>query len=309
MTNVSLNALYKLLKKNEVTSTEALTNLVDFVKDYLKDLGASVPFFIAGGSVYSITNGGSSYNDVDIFFYTREDVETVRIALKTKQGDVIQTDGSSILMSAHHETDNAITVMNTRTGSIALQFIKLHTGTVEEVLNTFDINLSKRAFTSGYELIILDNNDKFTIDKRNVNGCIISRYNKYTSIKRAKDINFSAFAEIIDFLVENREKTFSAGYNDLPDITGFEILCQAIGPANELNKLQVIHDVIAKQPSDIRLKLFSKMLSLLVINLATKCDEFKLCVLLYRRLAFGDISSKMNDEDKRIQLKYAEYFI
>ena len=270
-------------------------------------MGVSVPFFIAGGSVYSILTGASSYNDVDIFFYKQEDVEAVRNALKHKQGDVINTDGSSVLLSTHHETDNAITVMNTRTGSIALQFIKLRVGSVEEVLDTFDINLSKRAFTSGYELIILNNADKITIDKRNINGCIISRYNKYTSVKNAKDINLDAFADIVDFLIENRDNTYSAGYNDLPDISGFEILGQAIGPANELNKIQIIHDAIAKQQSNIRLKLFSRLQSLLVIKLTNTCDEFKLCELLYRikTRAF----TGFNDEDKRIQLKYAEYFI
>ena len=286
-----------------MNTTDKLNNLVDVVKNYLKVLDVDVPFFIAGGSVYSTVNDNTNYNDIDVFLYNQEDIESICNAAKQK-------DEKGFNLHIYHETDNAITLSGRSLGSIQLQFIKLHTGQIKDIFDTFDISLSKHAITSNYEYVN-DCNDKMSINSKNINGCIIVRYNKYTNNKKAKDVDYAAFAEIIKFLSCNYTNTYSAGYTDLPDISGIELIQQAANdvPANQ-EKMQVIHDVIAEQQTNVRLKLFSNIPRLLsMAYIQNACDEYKLCELLYRIKYNTQLKIEMSDDDKRVKLKYAEYFI
>lgn len=284
---------------------DKLNNLVDVVKKYLNEHNLDVPFFIAGGSVFSTLNDNTAYNDIDVFLYNREDIDL--ICCNIKKSTVDET--GYLKVNTYHETDNAITISHTT--SIVIQFIKLNVGTPQEIFDTFDINLSKCAITSDYEIVLGNDKKELSIDTRNVNGCIITRYNKYTGAKKVQDHNYTAFAEIIKFLSSNYTNTYSAGYTDLPDISGVELIQQAANdvPANQ-EKMQVIHDAITEQQTNVRLKLFSnlpRLLSLAYIQNA--CDEYKLCELLYRIKYNTQLKIEMSDDDKRVKLKYAEYFI
>lgn len=296
MIRTFLSALFKLPTENNMTTTDKLNNLVDVVKKYLKDGNVDVPFFIAGGSVYSVMNDNTAFNDIDIFFYKIEDFMAVREWVVRDR--------------IPHETVNALTVMNKYTGNVAFQFIKLHIGSIEDVFNTFDISCSKRAITSDYEIVIDPTSENFAVDRRNINGGIISRYNKYTQSKKAVDVDYKVFKEIVGFLIENHTTKFDAGYIDLPEMTGLEILTQTTtDPVKHPANMQLVHDIIAGQQPDTRLKIFSKLPKLLDIKLEKCCDEYKLCEILYRIKYKAFQKIEMSDEDKRVKLKYAEYFI
>lgn len=293
-----LNVLFKPLTESKMSKTEKLHRLVDAVQTFFKNNNADVPFYIAGGSVYSTLHGNSHYNDIDVFFYSLHDFNIA---------------ANSVKSYSVFDTNNALSlsVPNVPTGS--LQLIKLHTGPVEEVFKTFDFNCSRCAITSDKEIIVADvNNVNIKIDTNNINGMVISRYSKYTKDKHAIDENHETLKSIIKYLSKNHTKIFNTNYYKLPDVSGTELLSQAISECRNHGLMQFMHDTIADNDEQTRIDIFKYLTSLITYHMPERCDEYILCEIMYQRKQDRLLNfkgRKYDDEEKRVMLKYAEYFI
>lgn len=287
-----------------------LEKLVKTVNDYLEELGVQVPFFVAGGSVYSVINDNNVYDDIDVFFYTREDCDAVINKLQPiEPTQFVDGDTITITMVAHsYITSNAVTVPSLAKSSLRrqIQFVKLHVGTVHDVMSTFDFNCSKVAYTSQCEFVkSADYTTHITVDEKNINGMVLERYHKYISKKGCKDDDYITYKQIIRYLINNCDVRFDTGYKTQPCIIGSELLENAI--RNDFIEIaQAVHDYIQTKDVPTRLNMFSKLPALLNKEIKDMSDELYLFLLL-RSINMPSIY-KCTDKQE-VRLKYAEYFI
>ena len=92
----------------------------DYIKDLLKDIDG---WFLAGGYVVASMQGNSEYGDIDIFFKTKDDYTNA----------VAKLSGS-----LHKE----------------FSFVKGYYGSIEEILESFDLNIVKVAYDPTEDKII-----------------------------------------------------------------------------------------------------------------------------------------------------------
>lgn len=282
-----------------------LRKMVEHVKVKLLSVGVKVPFFIAGGSVYSTMHGKTNFNDIDVFFYDQYGYDTVRNAF-------------SVAEQIEFESVNAMSVKGqifVGPYSYKLQFVKLHVGSVEEVFQTFDFNCSMCAIESNFNIIISDkNNDKITVNTKNINGLTVVRYDKYIFTKGATDPGERTLKVIINHLVDNYQNKYDTSYEHAPTVSGRELLDQCLSRSIDLEMSQYLHDCIASRALPERLHIFSDLHVLIKKSISNQCDEYKLFKMLAKintgifwqsHPLFGDDF----EEERRIKEKYAEYFI
>lgn len=303
------NALFRLLTKNKMY-VHQLEKLVKTVNDYLEELGVQVPFFVAGGSVYSVINDNNVYDDIDVFFYTQEDCDAVINKLSPDNQSAITFEGdiTTITCTANsYVTSNAVTVPSLAKSPLRrqIQFVKLHVGDVHDVMSTFDFNCSKVAYTSQGEFVkSVHYTTHITVDEKNINGMVLERYHKYKSKKNCKDDDNVTYKQIIRYLINNCDVRFDTGYKAQPCITGTELLENAI--RNDFIEIaQAVHDYIQSKDVPTRLNIFSKLPALLDKEIKDMSDELYLFLLL-RSIKMPQY--KCTDKQE-VRLKYAEYFI
>jgi hypothetical protein len=294
-----------------------LNELVDHVHGAFKLLNVQqVPFFIAGGSIFSTLNN-TSYNDIDVFFYNKDDAEKISNNVNR--------------VPRAFKTKNAITVNNLALGelstskdvnhSINTQFITLKFGSIENVFNTFDINCSKCAIDSNYVFHKShDCSSIISVDLSQATGSTFSRYIKYTGTKNAKDFNKTTLRELIHFFIKNIDKTFSFGYA-VDDISAYALINTALSEFfPDYSFHQLVHDTIISIHGNDSIDIFYKIFPL---DPANYSDEL-ICAKLYRKQTraytctllnkdtqlFDKISDKISKETMiNVKKKYAEYFI
>ncbi len=291
-----------------------LKKLVLTVEDFLESINVNVPFFIAGGSVYSTINGSNHYDDIDVFFYNREDCESVtnRLNVQTSmdvmdvtfdEEPVIHTGPSAYI------TSNAISVQSLHRSVLArqIQFVKLHVGSVQDIFNKFDLNCSKVAFTSEQELIYGKEYTKnLTVDARNINGMILNRYYKYKSKKNCEDVGYESLKIIIKFLIDNYDKELDTGYTSEPAIHCYKLLNSALHNTASARIAQYAHDYIVTKDELFRLGIFLNATAFMNMKIENRCDE----LYLYLMLRAIDIPEVYSCEMRQsVKQKYPEYFI
>lgn len=293
--------------------TNLLDKLIETVNDYLESIDVKVPFFVAGGSVYSTINGSNHYDDIDVFFYTREDCDAVTNKLKPIETTPFIVDDVTITTVTTnidaYVTSNAVTVSSIPKSPLRrqIQFVKRHVGDVDDVFDTFDFNCSKVAFTSDGEFIkSFDYTKHITVNEKNINGMILDRYSKYKSKKGCADDDYVAFKQIIRYLIDNYNKQFDTGYTADPCIVGHAMLDNAIRNTSTFPASQYVHDYIQTKPEAFRIDIFSKLPALLNIEINNISDELYLFLLL--RAIKNPSIYKCNDKPN-VRVKYAEYFI
>lgn len=288
-----------------------LEKLVKTVDDYLESINVKVPFFIAGGSVYSVINDNNNYDDIDVFFYNREDCDAVITKIEPDEQATItfEDDLTTITMKSNsYVTSNAVTVSSLAQSPLRrqIQFVKLHVGDVHDVMATFDFNCSKVAYTSDGKFVkSVDYTKHITIDEKNINGMILERYHKYKSKKDCKDDCNVAYKQIIRYLIDNYKTQFDTGYKMEPCVLGSALLDTAIRN-NYIDISQAVHDYIQLKDVSTRLDIFSKLLVLLDKDIENMSDELYLFLLL--RAMKNPVTHKCVDKQE-VRLKYAEYFI
>jgi hypothetical protein len=291
-----------------------LEKLVVTVEEFLESIDSRVPFFVAGGSVYSIINGSTQYDDIDVFFYNREECESVISKLDTSEHQVqIISDDAPVISTkpSAYITSNAVTVPSLLKSMLQrqIQFVKLYVGDVHEVLSTFDLNCSKLAFTSDRQFVQSDDyTQHITVDEKNINGAILNRYYKYKSKKGCDDIDAVTLKQIVRFLVDNFERQFDTGYKGEPNIAGHTLLDNAISNVTTYSMpvAQYAHDYVMTKDVKTRLAIFSKSSPFMNAKIENIGDELYLFLML-RAVQHPKVYACVMKDD--IKLKYAEYFI
>jgi hypothetical protein len=273
------------------TTNERLKNLARSVKKFLGSKDIRVPFLIAGGSVFS-TITDTSYDDVDVFFYNKIDLEILL--------------GKLEFTKYSYETDNSLSVHHDNT---KFQFIKCVVGDPEYILSTFDLNCSRCGVDSDYNVHYgEDFSRNILIDFNNFKGSTIQRYSKYVYRKRAKDKNKQELNKIVEFLCNNLYTEFDYGYINGRG-TGLRIL------NNSMNKKDILHmstrekihnSIVDNYPEKERIDIFKE---LQLSGIEHGCDEYILTSLIHKYEYDFMNRYTPSSEERRVKLKYAEYFV
>lgn len=264
---------------------------VQEVKDFLALGGVNVPFFIAGGSVFSIMQGLKDYDDLDVYFYKDSDLKKVKKAFKGSTDFVspnaisfhaggteecveeifsVEQDVSSLFASK--SSDSKLKYE----GSTKLQFITKNTGQVEDILVGFDFNCSRCAYTSLGQLL-LHSSFSDVIRYNSIRFCrdTLTRYHKYIEKKNAVDEGSEVLNFLYSSLITNIWDKYEYYYNDGDDY-GYHILSSEIAKLNKdgnFEPIQEIHDDIIRQHPERCIELFMGMIGLLYADVPRQSPE------------------------------------
>lgn len=165
--------MYKELRKN-VKDVKKLLNEVLKIND--------MKFFIAGGSVFSILNNNTYYNDIDVYLYNEEDINKIKYGVKNVS--YIHQTKNALTFDLYISYDNLSKCVEFGT---KIQFIIKSYGEINNVLNTFDFNSSKCAFTSDNNLVLHDNfTNVLNFNPKRFSAASYARLKKYK--KRGQSI-------------------------------------------------------------------------------------------------------------------------
>lgn len=185
---------------NSESGHARLQILMSRIKELFDGCGVDRPFYIAGGSVFSIFTGTHKYHipsDIDVFFYSEDDLtESMKKLMQ-------------ISTSMDADTSNAYTMMIKDT---KFQFIKRRIGPPEHVMNTFDISCSMISYTSDGQLLKGSGYDSNAIVKSSpIYADSIHRYIKYVTLKGAERDEKSE-SKLIQFLIDNYDEILDDYY-------------------------------------------------------------------------------------------------
>jgi len=179
------------VKMVDETMLEYLKINVDRVKHVLETIKVEVPFFVAGGSVLGVVNKSNTYSDIDVYFKTEKDMNSVRsVVLNGISEDYSVTfDFANLNQSSCNEvefsvTDNEVTQITTSIAPVQLIFCVF--GTPKNVLNGFDFNVCRVAYTSDYDFVTGKDFDLEFNSEVTPSGLTLSRFLKYTIFKQVK---------------------------------------------------------------------------------------------------------------------------
>jgi hypothetical protein len=324
----TLNTL-NTLKSSEDVKYGKLMELVNTVQANLDFFKLhNVPFIICGGSVFS-TITETNFDDIDVFFYNKEDAERCCDALYATYTESI-TETSELIPLIENpyvvcKSENALTFINSLSVNNLnffrkIQFIRCSVGTPSDILNKFDLNCSKIGinnkggvhYTDDFSRYIDVNMDNFTVGS-------FSRYQKYVDLRGAVDKDSKTLIKILDNFIENPDRVVGSGYEGQPPLTALMVLIECIHNDGETPKGTFPYSTFlykriceTRTPSE-RLYLFDKMQHYWFEVGLKDNDEYNVFQILKiedpddSRGAF--ITFESTDEVKRIKIKYAEYFI
>lgn len=308
---------------------------VHLVKDLLQELNANVPFFIAGGSLFSLMNGDNNYNDIDVFFYNNKHVELVKERVnsipKTEQFYITEkaiTYNPNVLAI---EVTECVTECTTNSADIdkskivnetltnakhTIQLITMVCGDPEDVLNGFDINCSELAVTSEYKFIKSKNyskNIKVNFDRFSDNT--LSRFKKYTRFKGAIDKDDNELMKIFDYLLDNPDMLLRETYSSTTKFKAIQIIEHLPLSDMSISQCDILQNsIIQKLSVNKAISLFSSMLYL-VKHVSRASDMLVLSKLLHEK-KIGTLDNKSYsyakmypDRYNEILDKYPEYFV
>jgi len=186
-------------------------NLIRLV-DSIKAFNIGVPFYIAGGSVFSTLNG-SKFNDIDIYFYSEEDYKTANkffsdIVQKAKEDREDISNKFHINISPYllHQTINSLSISGFTDHPI--QLICKNFGEPEYILKGFDLYNSMCCITDDYFGIKHKKcyNNTLAVNFDIINFQTLQRSFKYIETKHCKDTT-EQIKKLITFIVENAFKS------------------------------------------------------------------------------------------------------
>lgn len=329
-------------KKNyrSLSKYEAMTELhqiVDITKKLFSQFDTDIKFFIAGGSVFSLLNNTDIYNDIDIFFYNNKDYLMFEHKISKLFPDpTIFNHGENIIHNNinFYKTKNAISLFDMG-GNKLFQVISKHSGSIEYVFNTFDLNCSKCAITSDKEIIKSDDySSRIEIDYNNFNSKTPFRYLKYVYEKKAIDPNDSELENMLEFSTNNLFNEYENGYDNAKTTLIFTVnsFLNNVNNTDYLNKnlntlcnSKIYDSIISKYSEDSQIEIFKEINNLKLNRqdfLNVKC-EYILPKLLNVDFLIkeGHSESYINswkkcnqfelfqDKIQETKIKYAEYFI
>ena len=274
-----------------------LEDNVNIIKNLIGD---GIPFFIAGGSVFSILNN-RPYNDIDVYFYNEDDYRKIendfrnldKIAYKTK----------NCFSPIHKER---------------IEFISKNFGTPQEIFKTFDFNCSCVAIDSNYKQHRGDNlSNVIEFNQNNIRATVFSRYIKYIEDKSAIDKDYKCIKNIIDYIIRNYNEDCDDYYSDKNNTKYFDILNSCSWVVN--NNLYHIDKTINKyiQDDHEKINLFKSLLRVVQKNINFDAVSIQMSTAIaqryhiYKHKTIMPIILKEFPREKYIESmeKFPEFFI
>ena len=245
-------------------------------------------FSIMGGCVHDIING-RQFNDIDVFFHSKEDIDRIIDTFKSCKDECVV-----------NESKNAITIMHDGT---TVQFITMIHGSIDELFSSFDINCSEVAYTDSGELIKsqrYSNLMKFNV--QSISTTTLYRYIKYKENKGCIDENLSEFKKIVNILVKKLYDVIKKSYDTDQDRVGLDVISTFLHGNREITYQKIIHDELCNHYSgDGLIQAFEKIR---IDDLSS--TDLSIEAVVARRELIGHIRK---DKLKEAIYIYPEYFI
>lgn len=331
---------YRTLSKYE--SETELYQIVDTVKNLFLEFNLNIKFFIAGGSVYSLLNNTNIYTDIDVYFYSNRDYLLFeQYITKLFSDPILLFQGVNVIHNNinFYKTQNAISLsfLSNNSNSVCnnFQFISKHSGSIESVFNTFDLNCSKCAITSDKKIIkSKEYSSDIKIDYNNFNSATPFRYLKYVYEKKAIDSNDSELENMLEFSTNNLFNEYENGYDNAKTTLIFTVnsFLNNVNNTDYLNKnlntlcnSKIYNSIISKYSEEEQIEIFKE-----INNLKLNCQDFLnvKCEYILPKLLNVDFLIKeghsesyinswkkcnqfelFQDKIQETKIKYAEYFI
>ena len=291
-----------------MNATDEREAIVSNIKETFQSVGLNIPFYIAGGWVFSTVTEPLLYKDIQVFLYNKEDL---LLLLKVYFG----TDDIDHIVNTYYFSWDSDIIMITESLLViqsnnfdAIQISLIDIGQPEDIFKTFDLNIFKIAVDSNFNLIKDKSFSKDIIcDFHNFNSDTVFNYGKFISLNGVTDYFNETYFLITLHLIKNFEKQTSSLYN-----------CYA--PTNKLllkdmirnvpKRIQnVVHDQICYNVQKDKVIDLFLYLGSCFYCLDWPSDEFIASTLISKsERNYLDIS-KCTKREKSIMMKYSEYFI
>jgi len=293
-----------------------LHSFVNNVKEFMQKKDINVPFFIAGGCVFSTITSTNTYDDIDVWFYTNEDLEKFRKEFDASSVHTSQNSLNFIKQSVDTDLFDASSVAldplwNHET---KLQCIIRNTGTPNDIMNEFDLNCSRCCITSDYEFITgTDFDVLIKINVESITLDTIRRYDKYTTSKGARS-NLPELYKIIDKLLSDVFKEYPAYYSE-QSLIGIDILNTAGNKyvtsdiiLKRIQYIQYIHEgIINKYTMPEQIEIFKELTCAQRYDIISPSPE--LILARYLKSEEGSSYYLTPERMKILENKYPEYLI
>lgn len=276
-----------------------MESVVSRVKEFFESINVEVPFYVAGGSMFSaVTN--TNYEDIDVFFYNKDHLQKVLTKVGRDDKDVFFNYNKNKQVFVEYISENAISLTN------KIQLISKDFGMPKDVMNGFDFNCCMLAMDDTYIPYV---DERFSMNmefiEENFKSQTLHRYKKYTIRKNANDHDLKCIKSIIDYIIEHKDDEVHAYYHD----TQHNVL-HTLSISKFSNSLNGYFDnkvcEIYTDEHD-RINIFKRVQNILMADTDDMCDEHKLARLLSDTVSNQHTLQK--EERLRIKIKYAEFFI
>lgn len=289
-----------------------LRSQIDIVKTFFENYNIHIPFFIAGGSIFSILNCQSFQGtDIDVYFYSKDDFEIVKSRLPQDILDSAHVtnkaytfhwvpkgllDNNSCVSDCTDVFDLAEDSKSENNSSRnyldrPIQLIVKEFGTPEYIFEYFDFNCSKCAYTSNYDVVTSKDFSKYIhFDPDNMHGDILRRYAKYVEHKGAIDTDNKTIFKLLDFFIENKDVKLKVGYGQMKEVLALAQLGNFLNSSYESYIPNYIHDkIVQTYGPEERMEIFENLFEYFTTLTIPACDEFN-----FKRLQFVDNNQDMD---------------
>lgn len=298
--------MYQRIELNTMSGAEAtgLKSLLETIKKELSFINQDCPFFIAAGSVYSTLFKNAHFNDIDVYFYNEEDY----ISVAKHYNDP----NKMVLLQ---QTQNALTLPRP-VSSPDIQFIKIHFGEPETVLEQFDLINSSCAVTSDGILVRHSGiNNNIAVRTEMINAGTIDRYLKYTEEKGCADPQSKVLETLLNYFCDRAFDMFEHGYDIDEPLSGIEVINHAWYVFAETHG-QYVHDrIYDRYDAPVAIRLFEKLTQASYHVIPTPCLEFLLTDHFNQKKRIGKLNQYVRTNSmahanfEYVLNKYPEYFI
>ena len=282
-----------------------LDKQVSQVKEFLHGINIDIPFFIAGGSIFSILNGKSISNtDIDVYCYDKESVKKIVQYVKDNQQlinrhEIVLTNNAitfingasddemieavkpnhdiSTVMYSLFDSEDISDMKHTR----PIQFIIMSYGQPQEVFDSFDYNCSCISYTSDNKIVAGDNfSNIITYNRELITSDSLMRYVKYTEQKGAEDTDFKTIKKLLEFFSKNLECMFDPKYSQASPISGLTIVNRFLFTKPNYDLAQYIINLISGFSSELKKTYYSTLKESLMHYDFQFPDELNLYIML-----------------------------
>jgi len=191
--------------RKPVKMLTTINSVIDFVSEYI-----DTKFYIAGGSISALYNDNLSYDDIDVYFYNKQDL---KYAVNTLKEEAAKYLAQTISFADVRNVELDYTTENAYSFTIDNQKVQLikYTGTIQETFDSFDLNKSKICSTEDY---IIEKDETFNedlfVDLTKLKSGTLSRITKYQ--EKGYTLKDKEIERIYNHVIENKDLVLKGYY-------------------------------------------------------------------------------------------------